>query len=87
MQLSTFSVILSLLVPDIFLNTLFSNTINLCSSLNVRDQVLQPYNMTGNIMVLYVLTFNFLESRQDDKIFSSEYKHAFSLFILHLISL
>jgi hypothetical protein len=29
--------------PNILLNTLFSNTLNLCSSLNVRDQVSHPY--------------------------------------------
>ena len=33
------SVISSLLAPSIFLSTLFSNTLNLCSSLKVRDQV------------------------------------------------
>ena len=65
-------VIPSLLARNIFVSTLFSNTLNLCSSLKVRDQVSQPYNTTGNIIVLYVLTFNFLESRRDHKIFSSE---------------
>ena len=49
-------IILSLVAPNIFLSTLFSNTINLCSSLNVRDQVTQSYNAIGNIIVLYVLT-------------------------------
>jgi polysaccharide pyruvyl transferase WcaK-like protein len=29
--------------PNILLSTLFSNTLNLCSSLNVRDQVSHPY--------------------------------------------
>ena len=65
----------SLLAPNIFLSTyclylgtLFSNTLNPCSSLKMRDQVSQPYNTTGNIIILYVLTFSFLESRQDDKI-------------------
>ena len=29
------------------LSTLFSNTLNLCSSLKVRDQDSQPYNTTG----------------------------------------
>jgi hypothetical protein len=33
----------SLLVPNILLSTLFSNTLNLRSSLNVRDQVSHPY--------------------------------------------
>ena len=51
-------VIASFLAPNIFLSTLFSNTHNLCSSLKVRDQVSQPYNTTGSIIVLYVLTFN-----------------------------
>ena len=37
-------VISSLLAPNIFLSTLFSNTLNMCSSLNVRDKVSQPYN-------------------------------------------
>ena len=66
-------VISSLLAPNIFLSTLFSNTLNLCFSLNVRDQISQPHNTTGNIIVSYVLTFSFLESRRDDKIFSSEH--------------
>ena len=61
---------------NIFLSTFSSNTLNLCSSLSVRDHVSQPYNTTGNIIgptvVLYVLTFAFLESRQKDKIFSSD---------------
>ena len=42
-------VISSLLATNIFLCTLFLNTLNLCSSLKVRDQVSQPYNITGNI--------------------------------------
>ncbi|KAJ4429467.1 hypothetical protein ANN_21636, partial [Periplaneta americana] len=32
----------SLLAPNIFLRTLFSNTLNLCSSVKVRVQVSQP---------------------------------------------
>ena len=67
-----FPVILSLLASNILLSTLFSNTLNLCSVLKVRYQVSQSYNTTGSIIVLYALTFNFLESRWDDKIFSSE---------------
>ena len=65
-------VISSLFAPNVFLSTLSSNTLNLCFSLNVRDQVSQPYYTTGNIIVSYVLTFSFLKSRRDDKIFSSE---------------
>jgi hypothetical protein len=33
----------SLLGPNILLRTLFSNTLSLCSSLSVRDQVSHPY--------------------------------------------
>jgi hypothetical protein len=29
--------------PNILLSTLFSNSLNLCSSLNMRDQVSHPY--------------------------------------------
>ena len=41
----------SLLGPNIVLNTLFSNTLSLCSSLNVSDQVSHPYKTTGKIIV------------------------------------
>jgi hypothetical protein len=57
----------SLLGPNILLRTLFSNTLSLCSSLSVRDQVPHPYKTTGTIMVLCILTFTFLDSRRDDK--------------------
>ena len=48
------SVTSSLLGPNILLNTLFSNTLRLCFSLNVSDQVSHPYKTTGKIMVLYI---------------------------------
>jgi hypothetical protein len=41
----------SLFDPNILLNTLFSNTLSLCSSLNVRDQVSHPYRTTDKIIV------------------------------------
>jgi hypothetical protein len=59
-------VILSLLDSDILLRTLFSNTLSLCSSLNMRNQASHPY-ITDRIMVLYILTFTFLDSRRKDK--------------------
>ncbi|PNF36818.1 hypothetical protein B7P43_G09612, partial [Cryptotermes secundus] len=49
----------SLFGPNILLNTLFSNTLNLCSSLNVRDQLSHPYRTTGKIKFLYILIFCF----------------------------
>jgi hypothetical protein len=43
----------SLLGPNILFRTLLSNTLCLCSSLSVRDQVSHPYKTTGRIMVLF----------------------------------
>jgi hypothetical protein len=40
--------------PTIPLRTLFCDTLSLCSSLSVRDQVSHPYKTTGRIMVLYI---------------------------------
>ena len=45
--------------PNTLLNTLFSNTLSLRYSLNVSDQVSHPYRTTGDIIVLYILIFNF----------------------------
>jgi hypothetical protein len=45
----------SLFSPNILLNTL-----SLCSSLNVRDQVPHPYRTTGRIIVLYILIFTII---------------------------
>jgi hypothetical protein len=73
MQLPHSAVTSSLLGPNILLRTLFSNTLSLRSSLNVRDQVSHPYKTTGRIMVLCILTFTFLDSRLEEK--GSEPKH------------
>jgi hypothetical protein len=40
----------SFVVPNIFLNTLFLDTLSLCSSFSVRDQVLHPYKRKGKII-------------------------------------
>ena len=61
--------------PNIFLRTLFTNTLNLCSSLNVSDQVSHPYKTTGTIIVLYILNFIFLDSKLEDKRFWTEYNN------------
>jgi hypothetical protein len=58
-----------LLGPNVLLNTLFSKTLSLCSSLKVRDQVSHPYNTTGKITVLYILIFRFLGMKREDKRF------------------
>ena len=54
-------VISSLLGPNI-LNTVFPNTLNFLSSLNVRDQVSHPYKTTGKIIVLYIHFLNTSQS-------------------------
>ena len=41
-----------LLGSNILLSTLFSNTLSLRSTLNVSDQVSQPYKTTGKIILL-----------------------------------
>ena len=51
----------SLLRPNILLSTLFSNSLSLCSTRNLRDQVSHPYKTTGKIIVLYILIFIFLD--------------------------
>jgi hypothetical protein len=44
----------SLLHPNIYLSTLFPNTLSLRSSLNVRDHVSHPYTTMGKIKDLYI---------------------------------
>ena len=62
----------SLLGPNTLLSTLFSNTLSLRSSLSVSGQVSHPYRTTGNIIVLYILIFKFLDSKMEDKRFCTE---------------
>jgi hypothetical protein len=54
------SVISCLSSPNILLNTLFSNTFSLRSSLNVSDQFSHPYKTTGKIIVLYSTILGFI---------------------------
>ena len=57
----------SLLGPNFILYTLFSYTLNLCSSLHVKDQVSHPYKTTDKIIFLYILIFKFLGRKLEDK--------------------
>ena len=63
----------SLLGPNIPLNTLFSNSLSLRSSLNISDQVSHPYKTTVKIIDLYILIFKFLDSKLEDKRFCTEW--------------
>jgi hypothetical protein len=54
-----------LFCPNILLSTLFSNTLSLCSALNVIDQVSHPYRTTGKIVILYIHIFTFFDSRRE----------------------
>jgi hypothetical protein len=33
----------------------------------VRNQLSHPYKTTGRIMVLYIITFTFLDNRREDR--------------------
>jgi hypothetical protein len=59
----------SLFGPNIFLSTLFSNTLNLCSSLNVRDQVSHPYNTQAHTWDVFCGIF--AESRNSGRDYSN----------------
>ena len=60
-------VISPLLSPNTLLNNIFSDTLSLCSSLSVSDQVSNPYKTTRKIIVLYILIFKFWASDWEAK--------------------
>jgi hypothetical protein len=69
MQFPPFSSYFISLRSDILLRTLFSNTLSLCYSLNVRDQVSRPCKTADRLMVLYILTLRptFLKNKRENK--------------------
>jgi hypothetical protein len=56
-----------LLQLNIVFRILFSNTLSLCSFLDVRDQDYIHTKQLTALWFLYILTFTFLDSRQEDK--------------------
>ena len=63
----------SLLGPNMLLNTPFSNTLSLRSSLSVSDQVSHPYKTASeSTQFLYILIFKFLDSKLEDKRFCTK---------------
>ena len=57
---------------NIFLSTLFWNTLSLYFSFNVRHQVSHPYKTMGKIIVRYIVNFIFLDRTLEDKRFCTE---------------
>jgi hypothetical protein len=66
-----FSILLLPSSVQIFSSAPYSLTPSVCYH-NVRDQVSHPYKTTGKIIVLYILIFVFLGSRQEDRRFCTE---------------
>ena len=56
--------------PKIPLSTPFSNTLSLCSSLNVTGQFSHQHKTTGRIIFLYCSILLFLDNKLEDKSFS-----------------
>jgi hypothetical protein len=55
--------------PNTLLNTLFSNTLSLRSSLNVSVQVSHPYKTTDKIIILFIYMFCTIRYRFDYLLF------------------
>jgi len=58
----------TLLVPNILLNTIFSNNLIIRSFLNFSDKVSHPYKTTRKTIVLNMLIFKFLDRKLEEKI-------------------
>jgi len=78
-------VIPSLLVPNIFLSTLFSSICSLYSMLSVTFQGLHPYKTEGKIILMCVVIFIFFSSKWEETRFWTGWLQAFPAFILLLI--
>jgi hypothetical protein len=72
---AVFSNLLSLhsYLVQIFSSTPCSQTPEVYSSLDIREEVSYAYITTGKIIVLYIPIFMFLNSRREDKRFWTEW--------------
>jgi hypothetical protein len=68
-------------------STLFSDTLSLRCSLNIRNQVSHPYTAAGRTVVLYILIVTFSHSRREGRRFWNEWQQTLPEFNLLLISL
>jgi hypothetical protein len=59
--------------PNILLSVLISNTLSICSSLNVREKVSHPIKIIGKIIISYILIFMSSDSRREVKRFWTEW--------------
>jgi hypothetical protein len=88
MQFSPASCHVILLQSKFYPNIQFSETLSLCSSFSVRDQISHPYKITHVTVVLHAFfNIHILDSTQKDKTFSPSRQQAFFKFSLHLIFL
>jgi hypothetical protein len=75
----------SLFSPDVLLSTQHSNTLNLCSLLNVRDQVSYPYSITGKIVTKQTISMKLTPFLTDSHLCS--YSRTFQHFMEPEVSL
>ena len=66
----------------VLLRPIFSNTFSLCSSLDMSDQASHSQKTTGQITILWMLSFVFLDSKLEDKKFCTELQQAIPEFNL-----
>jgi hypothetical protein len=65
---SSILLLLHAYLVQIFSSEIYSQTPSVHALPLMRVQVSHPYKTTGRILVLYILNFTFLDSRQADKI-------------------
>jgi hypothetical protein len=75
-----------LLDPNILLNSLFSETLSLRSSLDVSDQMSHPYKTTRKFIVVCIFRFVFFNSKLEGRTFCTEWQQASPDFSPFLIS-